>query len=114
MASEGSFDFHVRLIDENDQLSQDDRAKLHFLFRRCIPRKIADDRTFEGTLDLFVRLFDQGSMSETEFGILIRAFQGIGLHAAARRLEEFQQSMQRKSNNSTKQVPTKTSSVPVF
>ena len=81
-------DFHFRalLIRLQDNLSDDDRHRLHFLLGDIIPRGLRDDPTIAGTLNLLESLFDRDTINDQDFFFLIEAFQQIERHDIAQRL----------------------------
>ena len=67
--------FRAVLIDILDHLNAHERKKLSFLLADDIERRICDDPTIGGTLDIFQQLFDRGRISDDNFTDLIEAFQ---------------------------------------
>ncbi|CAF1603375.1 unnamed protein product, partial [Didymodactylos carnosus] len=59
------------------QLSEEECRKLKFLLGKDIPRRIRDDPTIGGTLDLFEQLLERCKIPAKEFKYLIEAFEGI-------------------------------------
>ena len=47
------------IIKIQDCLSDDDRIRLHFFFGNDVPRRIRDDPSLGGTLNLMESLFEQ-------------------------------------------------------
>ena len=80
------FDFRVLLIRIQDQLSDNDRRRFHFLIGDIIPRHQRDDCTLAGTLTLLESLFDRAVISEDYLDFLIRVFHQIQCHDAVKRL----------------------------
>ena len=78
--------FRQLLLDILNTLSDDDRHSLHFLIGNDISRRIRENASFNGTLDLLESLFDRDKISRQHFDYLIQRFQGIGCEAAAKRL----------------------------
>jgi hypothetical protein len=78
--------FRALLLKLQDSLSDVDRHRLHFLLGSIIPRRLRDDPTINGTLNLLESLFDRGNITDQEFEFLIEAFEGIDRHDIARRL----------------------------
>jgi hypothetical protein len=70
---------HLRsiILKLQDRLSDNDRKRLHFFLANDVPRRIRDDPTLTGTLNLMESLFDQDKISEQDFTFLIDAFRGI-------------------------------------
>ena len=81
------FDFRALLIKLQDNLSDNDRRRLHFILGDTIPRQLRDDPTLGGTLSLLESLFDQAKISEQDFDYLIQAFREIPCYDGVRRLE---------------------------
>jgi hypothetical protein len=79
--------FRVVLVDILDRLSDNERKKLAFLLSDDIERRIRDDPTIGGTLDVFQQLFDRHKISEENFSYLIEAFQAIKCYNAANSLK---------------------------
>ena len=79
--------FREVLIDILDRLSVTERKKLSFLLVDDIERRICDDPTIGGTLDIFQQLFDRGKISDENFIYLIDAFQRIKCYKAAKNLK---------------------------
>ncbi|UJR17811.1 hypothetical protein I4U23_004710 [Adineta vaga] len=65
------------LLNLQDRLSNDDRKRLHFYFGNDIPRRIRDDPSLGGTLNLMDSLFDQDKINDEDFTYLINAFDQI-------------------------------------
>ncbi len=66
--------FRTLLIKLQDSLSDTDRYRLHFLFGNIIPRKLCDDPSISGILNLLELLFDRGLINDQDFDNLIKAF----------------------------------------
>ncbi|CAF1383676.1 unnamed protein product [Rotaria sp. Silwood1] len=84
------FQFREVLLKLLDGLSDSDCKKLKFLLGEDIPRRLQDDPTIGGTLDLFQKLFDQHKISEQNFTYLINAFEAIKCFHAAQCLKSKQ------------------------
>ncbi|CAF1154892.1 unnamed protein product [Didymodactylos carnosus] len=93
---EESIDFRAVLLKIQEDLSNDDRRKLHFLFGENIPRRLRDDPSVGGTLSLLESLFDHAKISNDDFMYLIKAFDKIGCEAAAKRLKAHRQQSEQK------------------
>ena len=65
------------ILKLQDRLSNDDRKRLHFYLGNDVPRRIRDDPTLSGTLNLMDSLFDQDKINEKDFTFLINAFDEI-------------------------------------
>ena len=78
--------FRTLLLKLQDSLSDVDRQRLHFLIGSVIPRRLRDDPTINGTLNLLESLFDRGKITDQEFDFLIEAFEGIDRQDIAWRL----------------------------
>ena len=59
------------------RLSDHDRIRLHFFLGDDVPRRIRDDPSLHGTLNLMESFFDRGKISEEDFTFLISAFDEI-------------------------------------
>lgn len=81
--------FRKVLIDILHDLSDVDRKKLAFLLGKDIERRLRDNATVEGTLDIFQQLFDKGKISGENFSYLIDAFHGIKCYEVANRLKSM-------------------------
>ena len=70
---------HLRaiIIKIQDCLSDNDRKRLHFFFGNDVPRRIRDDPSLGGTLNLMESLLEQEKISEQDFTFLINAFEEI-------------------------------------
>jgi hypothetical protein len=70
---------HLRaiILKLQDRLSNDDRKRLHFYLGNDVPRRIRDDPSLSGTLNLMDSLFDQDKINEQDFTLLINAFDEI-------------------------------------
>ncbi len=70
---------HLRsiLLKLQYRLSDNDRERLHFFLKNDVPRRIGDDKTLNGTLNLMQSLFDQDKINERDFTFLIEAFTQI-------------------------------------
>jgi hypothetical protein len=70
---------HLRalILKLQDCLSDNDRKRLHFYLANDVPRRIRDDPTLSGTLNLMESLFDQNKISEGDFTFLIDVFKQI-------------------------------------
>lgn len=84
------FDFRALLIRIQDQLSDNDRRRFHFLIGDIIPRHQRDDCTLGGTLTLLESLFDRAIINEDYLDFLIRVFHHIQCHDAVKRLQDYQ------------------------
>ena len=65
------------ILDIQDHLSDTDRQRLHFHLGGDVPRRIRDDPSLHGTLNLTDSLFDRGKISDEHFTFLISAFDEI-------------------------------------
>lgn len=65
------------LLKLQDRLSDNDRQRLHFILGNDIPRRIRDNLTHNGTLNLLDCLIDQDKINERDFTFLINAFKEI-------------------------------------
>ena len=77
----------TRILQLVDRLSDIDRQRLHFALANDVPRRIRDDQSLNGTLNLMESLFDQDKISEENFTILINAFRVIKFHEGLKILE---------------------------
>ncbi|CAF0787497.1 unnamed protein product [Adineta ricciae] len=77
------------ILNLQDRLSNDDRKRLHFYLGNDVPRRIRDDPTLDGTLDLMDSLFDQDNINEHDFSYLIEAFDHIRCFDAAKLLKNI-------------------------
>jgi hypothetical protein len=70
---------HLRaiILKIQDLLSDNDRQRLHFFLGNDVPRRIIDDPSLGGTLNLMQNLFDQDKINERDFTFLINAFDEI-------------------------------------
>ena len=70
---------HLRglILRLENRLSDDDRTRLHFFLGDDVPRRIRDDDSLRGTLDLIESLFDQDKINGKDFTFLINAFDEI-------------------------------------
>ena len=68
------------------RLSDHDRIRLHFFLGDDVPRRIRDDPSLAGTLNLMQSLFDQDIINEQDFTFLIKAFDEIQCLDAAQLL----------------------------
>jgi hypothetical protein len=70
---------HLRsiILKLQDCLSDNDRQNLHFFLANDVPRRIIDDPSMTGTLNLMQSLFDQEKISEENFTFLIDVFREI-------------------------------------
>lgn len=70
---------HLRgiILKLETRLSEDDRTRLHFFLGNDVPRRIRDNPSLRGTLDLIESLFDQDIINENDFTFLINAFDEI-------------------------------------
>ena len=60
-----------------DRLSDNDRQKLHLILGEHLPRRIADDTSYQGTLSLMKSLLDQNKINEKNLTLLINALETI-------------------------------------
>ncbi|CAF1316463.1 unnamed protein product [Adineta ricciae] len=79
--------FRGLLLKLQDSLTDTDRCRLHFLFGNVIPRRLRDDPSIGGTLNLLESLFDRGLINDQDFDYLIQAFRQIQRHDIVQRLE---------------------------
>ncbi|UJR24161.1 hypothetical protein I4U23_027127 [Adineta vaga] len=79
--------FREVLIDILDRLSDIERKKLSFLLVDDIDRRICDDPTIGGALDLIQQLFDRNKISEENFTYLIQSFERIKCYQASNSLK---------------------------
>ncbi|CAF0884255.1 unnamed protein product [Adineta ricciae] len=86
--------FRSFLLKLQDRLSDNDRQRLHFFLGNDIPRRIRDNPTLQGTLNLLECLFDQDKISEQDFTFLIDAFKEIQCIDAVKLLRDYKQKMQ--------------------
>ncbi len=80
---------HLRsiILKLQDRLSDNDRKRLHFFLANDVPRRIGDDNTLNGTLNLMQSLFDQEKISEQDFTFLIDVFTQIQCRDAVKLLK---------------------------
>ncbi|CAF0797992.1 unnamed protein product [Rotaria sordida] len=95
------FDFRALLLKLQDCLSDNDRRRLHFIVGDTIPRRLRDNPTLGGTLDLLESLFDQAKISEQDFDYLIHTFNEIHCYQAVQRLKEHQLVQKQRNQNET-------------
>lgn len=77
----------TKILQLVDRLSDNDRQRLHFALANDVPRRIRDDQSLNGTLNLMESLFDQDKISEQNFTILIKAFRAISFYEGLKILE---------------------------
>ena len=65
------------ILNLHRRLTDNDRARLHFYLEKQVPRPLADDSSFSGTLRLMQNLFDEDKINEKNFTLLIEAFEKI-------------------------------------
>jgi hypothetical protein len=82
-----NYDLRSIILRIQYRLSDKDRESLHFFLSDDVPRRIRDDLTSNGTLNLMQSLFDQGKITEQDFTLLINAFKQIGCIDAVKLLE---------------------------
>lgn len=70
-------DLRALILKLETRLSDDDRKRLHFFLGNDVPRRIRDDPSLTGTLNLIESLFDQDKINEQDFTFLIHAFEQI-------------------------------------
>ena len=70
-------DLRAILLKLENRLSDDDRKRFHFFLGHDVPRRIRDDPSLGGTLNLIESLFDQDKINEQDFTFLIHAFEQI-------------------------------------
>jgi hypothetical protein len=75
------------LIQLQNLLSDTDRQRLHFLFSDDVPRRIREDSTVNGSLNLMDILIEQGKISTSDLSVLIEACEALKFVAAARFLD---------------------------
>jgi hypothetical protein len=82
---------HLRgiLLTLHDRLSANDRRRLHFFLGDEVPRRIRDDPSLRGTLDLMQSLFDQDKINEGDCSLLINALNEIRCTDAAQLLKSI-------------------------
>ncbi|CAF0718839.1 unnamed protein product [Adineta steineri] len=87
---------HLRriILTIENRLSNDDRERLHFFFGDDIPRRIRDDPTLRGTLNLMQSLFDRDIISGNDFTKLITAFEAIQCFDIVNILKKHQQQIE--------------------
>jgi len=72
-----TYDLRGIILKLQDRLSDNDRKRLHFFLGDDVPRRIRDDPTLGGTLNLIESLFDQDKINAQDFTFLIKAFDEI-------------------------------------
>ncbi|CAF1250511.1 unnamed protein product [Adineta steineri] len=87
------------ILKLQDRLSNDDRKRLHFYLGNDVPRRIRDDPTLSGTLNLMDSLFDQDKVNEKDFTFLINAFDEIQCIDAVKLLREHWRHNQSDAHN---------------
>ena len=80
-------DFRGFLINIFNQLSDDNRNALHFVVANRVTRRVRDDCTPTGSLQLLNSLFDQGLISEENFDYLINVFEKIQCYDISNQLK---------------------------
>ncbi len=79
-----SYQLRAIILKIQNHLSDDDRKRLHFFFGNDIPRRIRDDPSLGGTLNLMECLFDQDKINEQDFTFLINTFDEINCFDAVK------------------------------
>jgi hypothetical protein len=65
------------ILDIEYHLSDEDRRRLHFYVGGAVPRRLQDDTSLAGTLNMMERLIEEGRISENDFTFLIDALDQI-------------------------------------
>lgn len=78
--------FRLILTEVDEDLSDQDRKRLHFVIGNVIPKRLREHPTVADTVILWETLFERGKISSDDFQFLIDTFDGIGCHRAARKL----------------------------
>jgi hypothetical protein len=79
----------VILLDIQDHLSDEDRNHLHFYLGGVVPRRLRDDPSLTGTLNIMDRLIEERRISENDLTFLIDAFDQIHCMNAVELLKGF-------------------------
>jgi hypothetical protein len=79
-------DVRALILKLEENLSEKDRKRLHFFLGPDVPRRIRDDQSLSGTLNLMESLFDQDKINERDVTFLINAFDEIQCRDAVRLL----------------------------
>ena len=82
-----TMDFRSFLINIFNQLSDDNRKALHFLVVDGVTRRVRDDCTPAGSLQLLDSLFDHNVISEENFDYLINVFEKIKCYDISNQLK---------------------------
>ena len=77
------------ILKLESRLSDNDRKRLHFFLGNDVPRRIRDDPSLTGTLNLMESLFDQDKINEQDFTLLINAFNQIQCFDAVKLLNGY-------------------------
>ncbi|UJR17137.1 hypothetical protein I4U23_004033 [Adineta vaga] len=99
MKSMNSHNLRFVLLKIQDCLSEDDRKRLHFFLANDVPRRIRDDLTFAGTLNLIEILFTQNKIHKHDLTLLINAFEHIGCFSATKILQEYMENVRQDKQN---------------
>lgn len=62
------------ILKIEERLTDADRQRLHFYLGDDIPRRIRDDITLNGTLNVMNTLIDRDQINENDLKLLIEAF----------------------------------------
>ncbi|UJR12674.1 hypothetical protein I4U23_016848 [Adineta vaga] len=88
-----SRDLRATILKIQDYLNDNDRKRLHFFLGSDVPRRIRDDPSLAGTINLMESLFDQDKISERDVSLLIQAFEKIQCIDAVKILKDHMKQM---------------------
>ncbi|UJR19651.1 hypothetical protein I4U23_022785 [Adineta vaga] len=88
-------DLRAAILKIQDYLSDNDRKRLHFFLGSDVPRRIRDDPSLVGTINLMESLFDQDKINERDVSLLIKALEKIQCIDAVKILKEQIKQMQK-------------------
>ncbi|CAF1373948.1 unnamed protein product [Adineta ricciae] len=96
-------DLRAAILKIQDHLSDNDRKRLHFFLGPDVPRRIRDDPTLVGTINLMESLLDQDKINEQDVSLLINAFEKTQCIDAMKILKEHMKKIQKDGHTQSMQ-----------
>ncbi|CAF5151599.1 unnamed protein product, partial [Rotaria sp. Silwood1] len=94
------FGVRLLLLEIQDVLSDNDRRNFYSILGNNVPKYLCNDPSPKGALRVLEFLFEKSIISDEDCYYLIEAFEKIHCNEVAKRLQDYQRSVQQSSQKS--------------